>query len=97
MKTTKTIEVNVCDVCHEEQHWLARCVKCLKEICGECTEHFTVQVTRSTPGRPGSHKSWHTASVGPKHAYRAQYCTLCAKGIAAALEGCGILLEKEDE
>jgi hypothetical protein len=36
MKKTKTIEINVCDVCKKETSFIYKCPTCDKEICIDC-------------------------------------------------------------
>ncbi|MAH50734.1 hypothetical protein CMI37_33250 [Candidatus Pacearchaeota archaeon] len=50
MKKTKEIEVWVCDSCGREQGYqFEACSTCKKELCGECSTFYTVQVERRTP------------------------------------------------
>lgn len=95
MKSTKTVEIEICDLCHEEKsHWPQLCSSCGKDLCDQCTERFSVEVAHHGKARKlgDGMKSY---GYERKHLdYKAIYCTDCATGIAAKLKASG-LIEKE--
>lgn len=96
MKTTKTVDIELCDRCGQERSWLAKCANCGKEICSACTEHIHVRVQRATPNNDSKHRSWMISEVVPKHVYSTRYCADCGDGVAVALLATGLVEEKKD-
>ena len=81
MRSTKTVEIEVCDVCGEEKSFRKQlCGKCGKDCCELCAEIFRVDVRR-IKGEIGEYNSY--------------YCKECAKPVVDSLVAAG-LIEKID-
>lgn len=95
MKRTKTIEVEICDQCGDEQTYphLEECIQCGKEVCSRCCHVFTVEVRETTPRRMniGHGDVW---GVTMRHAnefqYRGVFCGPCGNMIGATLASAGL-------
>lgn len=48
MKTTKVVEIEICDSCGREVTYPQTCTGCGKEICNSCTGNFLIRVIEST-------------------------------------------------
>jgi hypothetical protein len=102
MKSTKIVEIEVCDVCgHEKSYSKQACGKCGKDCCEICAEVFHIEVRR-TKGEFGKFRGGspmeplRSSMVGfLKLKYNSHYCKDCAKPVVDALIAAG-LIEKVD-
>lgn len=97
MKTTKIVEIELCDSCCEEQGWLDKCAKCGKEICSECTEYIHVRAQCVTPQRRDGQKSITVRQLNLKSSFSTRYCSACGGGISEALLASGFVEEPEKD
>jgi hypothetical protein len=98
MRTTKTVEIEVCDVCGDEKSYSKRlCGKCGKDCCELCAEVFHVDVRR-IKGHVG--EAWRGSPMRPfrgtkighfKVKYTSYYCKDCAKPVLGALIAVGLV------
>ncbi len=83
MKRTKTVEVNVCDLCGKEQGYVNHCTKCERELCPQCSTYISIDV-KDVVCRPRvTHVSTRKLDL------RATYCTECAGELEIALRELG--------
>ena len=102
MRSTKTVEIEVCDVCGDEKSFNKQlCGKCGKDCCELCAEIFRVDVRRikgeigevwgGSPSRPLRGTTVHHIKLK----YNSYYCKECAKPVMESLVAVG-LIEKID-
>lgn len=95
MKTTKTIEINVCDGCGCESYLNdapRKCRLCKEEMCGGCVESFKFHVQRITPSpskdRAGGVLMGHILGTVALE-YNGTYCLECGRKVAKTMRELG--------
>jgi hypothetical protein len=98
VKTTKTIEITICDVCgQEKRHQDWPCSRCKRDICDGCEEHFYIEMRHTSRDRTymagirGSSTS-HIALGDSK-----RVCKECAVAIVEGLNALGLVGKPQDE
>ena len=96
MKTTKTVEIQICDLCgSESMPWI--CCRCGKEACDRCRDMIHVRVERSTPDMESNKTHMRRTTVSPLHrTHNGIYCIECAKPVIKAMMECGLIEEPDD-
>ena len=93
MKTTKVIEIELCDVCNNEINWHIVCVGCEKQVCSDCSGHITVRVIESTEYK--TYRGQKSFSTYEPINLSASYCPECKIKLRTTLITAGFKLEKE--
>lgn len=92
MKTTKTIEITICDVCgNEKRHQDWPCSRCHKDMCDGCEEHFSVDIQRVGKEKyaPSGQVSFSQHQV--YRDYPPRMCKECAVVIIDGLKALGLV------
>lgn len=85
---TKTIQVEICDRCHQEVRWkLEPCPVCKKEICRECMVHFVAQVRKIEPFQRGEVRGSSVSHM--QFNFLRSYCADCGMSIERRLLDAG--------
>lgn len=88
MKSTKTVEIDICDICGEEKSCYAnKCSKCNKDVCDKCMESFNVTIQHVS--KCDRHNSYKVATEYDK--YKTMYCKECSVSIDECLVNAGFI------
>src|SRR5688572_7721941 len=94
MKKVKTIEVNVCDQCGAEVgEWhIQTCPTCKKEICPNCTVHFSLKIRKIEPRRESNGLFLQSVHTRPGYdiGLDGTYCSVCGNDIERNLIAAGL-------
>lgn len=98
MRTTKVVNITVCDLCGREQNWPDRkCSSCGREICERCQYSLRVTVEGSMPYPTGGFSTedqpdglGHTSVLHRNLEMDAIYCANCGGSIFAKLLEAGL-------
>jgi len=83
MKTTKTIEIEICDHCGQESR-PRKCDLCKREVCDRCADMIHAMVERYSPSISGG--AWCSNFLDRLHTkHNGTYCTECAVKVVKAL------------
>jgi hypothetical protein len=90
MKTTKTIEIEVCERCGQETK-LRECSRCKREICDYCAEVFHAAVEHYKPvsATPEGFCGFTINRVYEK--FNGRYCTECSTKVIKMLRLFGLI------
>lgn len=91
VKSTKVVDVELCDLCGQECH-LYKCRSCRKEICDRCADMIHISVERYSPGMVGAMRSTKIQNVHNQS--NGIYCVPCSLDVLKILRQSGII---EDE
>jgi hypothetical protein len=98
MKSTKIVEIDLCDLCHREKgHWKNKCSKCKRDMCDQCMESWDVTIRHCTPDKqrsPYGNFSKSTTVDTKCYEYERHYCKECSSEIRGVLEKAGFVKAK---
>lgn len=100
MKTTKIVEIEICDLCGLERYSLRPCASCGIELCSACTVRFKIDITR-VESHPQSHNNLRSEThipqdvFGEDHYYNETYCRACSSLIDRNLRAVGFVPKAE--
>jgi len=98
LKTTKTIEITICDVCgNEKRHQDWPCSRCGRDICDGCEEHFYIDMRHTSKDR-----TYRTGVRGCTVSHISleasqRVCKECAVAIVEGLNALGLVGKPQDE
>jgi hypothetical protein len=98
MKTTKVIEITLCDVCgQEKRHQDWPCARCKRDICDACEESFRIEMSHSSRER---RRYGMTSSRGTSHINLGavnRVCKDCAVVIVDGLNALGLVGKPKED
>src|ERR1700739_74238 len=94
MKISRTIEVEVCEACHEDLHHesdVRECTRCKTKMCYQCAQVVSVRATLSTPNsyRTSSGYIQHSSRCN-ENEYSGRFCKACGLLVIETLLQLGI-------
>lgn len=94
MKTTKVINIWVCDNCGQETRYQpSKCLECSKELCSGCVGTFSVEVMSHTPDKVGS-LDCISEEYYDDHRFGGAFCPTCHSRISEILLAAGLTKHK---
>jgi hypothetical protein len=101
MKTTKIVEITLCDVCgNEKRHQDWPCSRCKRDICDGCEESFYVEMRHNSKERQYPSGNSILASTNGSYinlGYSGRVCRDCAVTIVAGLDALGLVGKPKNE
>lgn len=94
MRTTKTIEIDICDRCGKEGS-PRKCNLCKREICDGCFEMVHAEVERYTPLQTGLLGMRSTSITRIHFGHNGIYCIDCSQRVVKALQELGLVQRQE--
>jgi hypothetical protein len=99
MLKEKITKIAVCDVCGDEVPMYADykpecCGKCGKELCSNCTETFSIDVTKLSRSEKFSDGTTHWSQTTEYEGHTGRYCPGCAAEVVRGLDGLGLIKQK---
>jgi hypothetical protein len=98
MKTTKTIEITLCDVCGIEkrnQDW--PCSRCKRDICQGCEEHFYIDMRHISRDRNYQNGMMGSSSSHIELGDSKRVCKDCAVAIVEGLKELGLVGKTQNQ
>jgi hypothetical protein len=94
MKITKTVEIDVCDICKTKNQQTIVCPSCSNEVCANCVALFSVEVRLIKAPYVTRTEFLHpSCKYKDEVSYKGRFCSQCSSGFEQLLVEEG--LEKE--
>jgi len=98
MKTTKTVEITICDICGKEKmHQELSCSRCGKDICDYCVESFRIEMYHRSKVKTSQFGMDSYSNNHINLGANERICSQCAVVIMAGWNALGLIGKPREE